>query len=130
MSALLLALSLAFTAPPDSLPGRGGRTALHGVAGVHHARTPRQSTGDAWFAPDKLQHFTLSYGVTAFAFAGAQLVGAEGDTRLRIAAGTGLLAGIAKEIADVSRGAPFSVKDLLYDALGVATAVAILRKVR
>jgi hypothetical protein len=130
MNALLLALSLAFTAPQDSQPGYTEHTALPRIAGFHQVRTPWQSRGDAWFAPDKLQHFTLSYGVTAFAFAGAQLAGAEGDTRLRIAAGTGLLAGIAKEIADVSHGASFSVKDLLYDALGVATAVAILRKVR
>jgi hypothetical protein len=40
------------------------------------------------------------------------------------------VAGIGKEVLDVRRGGPFSLRDLVYDAAGIAVAGAILHNMR
>jgi uncharacterized protein YfiM (DUF2279 family) len=85
---------------------------------------------DAWFASDKLQHFGMSFAVTAFAFAGARVVGMERDPALRVAVPVAAVAGVGKEISDRRRGDIFSVRDLVADALGITAAFFLLREVR
>lgn len=85
---------------------------------------------DAWFGSDKLQHFGMSFAVTAFAFAGARMAGTERDPALRVAVPVAAVAGVGKEIHDRRRGQLFSVRDLVADALGISAAFFLLREVR
>ncbi len=81
---------------------------------------------DRWFGSDKLKHFFLSFGTTGFARAGAETMGA-GDAARWIAPAVAGLAGIGKELSDHSRGWGFSLRDLVWDAAGVAAALLALR---
>jgi uncharacterized protein YfiM (DUF2279 family) len=89
-----------------------------------------QQRGDGWFGEDKLRHFLASYAVAAVGYGSARLVGIEPDAALALATGGAVAAGIGKEWADVRRGGPFSLKDLVYDAAGIAVALGILRNTR
>jgi uncharacterized protein YfiM (DUF2279 family) len=92
--------------------------------------TPRAPAPDDWIATDKLRHFFVSYGVTAFGYGASRTVGIDDGSSLPLAIGSAALAGLVKEIADVRGGGPFSVKDLVWDVGGIASAVAILRAAR
>jgi uncharacterized protein YfiM (DUF2279 family) len=81
---------------------------------------------DRWFGSDKLRHFFLSFGTTAFALAGAEASGA-GDAARWIAPAVAGAAGIGKELSDHARGWGFSLRDLVWDAAGVAAALLVLR---
>jgi uncharacterized protein YfiM (DUF2279 family) len=89
-----------------------------------------QQRGDRWFGEDKLRHFFASYAVAAVGYGSARLVGIESDAALSLATGGAVVASIGKEWADVRRGGPFSLKDLVYDAAGIAVALGILRNTR
>ena len=89
-----------------------------------------QQRGDRWFGEDKLRHFFASYAVAAVGYGSARLVGIESDAALSLGIGGAVVAGIGKEWVDVRRGGPFSLKDLVYDAAGIAVALAILRNTR
>jgi uncharacterized protein YfiM (DUF2279 family) len=96
---------------------------------VFEPRTARVTSED-WLPGDKVQHFWVSYAVTAFGFAGLTAAGAEPDDALRVAVPVAAVAGIGKEVHDRRRGGPFSFGDLVADALGVASAWFLLREVR
>ena len=82
---------------------------------------------DAWLGEDKFKHFAMSFAVTAFAFAGARSV-FDADTSLGFAIATGSTAGLLKEFYDRARGRPFSKRDLVWDAAGVAVGVIMARQ--
>jgi uncharacterized protein YfiM (DUF2279 family) len=77
---------------------------------------------DQWIAGDKFMHFHMSYAVTAFAF------GATCNAHVSVAAGAA--AGILKEVYDKRAGKPFSGRDLVWDAAGIALGYAIMKQVR
>jgi uncharacterized protein YfiM (DUF2279 family) len=101
-----------------------------GMETVRTHAQPSLPAADAWLGPDKAQHFWASYGVTVFAFSGASAAGVEHRAALGIAAGSALVAGIAKEAHDRHRGRGFSMRDLIADALGIGAAYFLLREVR
>lgn len=74
---------------------------------------------DRWLAEDKLRHFALSFAATGMAYGSGRLA-LEPDRARSAAAGLALLLGLGKELADAGRGDPFSLKDLAWDAAGVA----------
>jgi uncharacterized protein YfiM (DUF2279 family) len=84
---------------------------------------------DAWIAEDKLQHLGMSFAATAFAYAGARTM-IEPDPALVVAGSAALLAGIAKEIHDARAGRGFSLKDLAWDAAGVALGLTLAHRIR
>lgn len=85
---------------------------------------------DAWIGEDKARHFLMSFGITMMGYGAARAGGAgEADARLAAAAGSGL-AGVGKEIHDLRAGGPFSVRDLAWDAGGIAAAVLVLFNIR
>jgi uncharacterized protein YfiM (DUF2279 family) len=127
--AIQLACGLGAGATPCAVPGPPFAF-LAGAEFIHAAEPPQGPPPDRWFGTDKLQHFALSYAITSFTFAGVQAAGAEGDARLHLAAGVALLAGLGKEVADSRRNWGFSVKDLIYDALGIAAAWVVLERAR
>ena len=84
--------------------------------------------GDSWFGADKAKHFftaafvqTLSFG--ALRSVGMSYVGA-------IAGATVLSSGVSvgKEVRDRSSGGVMSVKDVTWDAAGIAAATVLLRR--
>lgn len=86
---------------------------------------------DPWIGPDKVRHLFVAYGATAFTYAWGQAAGMDDDDALltlAVLAGAG--AALGKEIADRLAGHPVSVKDLLWDAVGIAGAWAVLRHAR
>jgi uncharacterized protein YfiM (DUF2279 family) len=84
-------------------------------------------TADAWLGADKFQHFAMSYAITAFTFAGARSL-LDSDASLGLAIAAGSTAGLLKEFYDRARGRPFSKRDLVWDAAGVALGFVIVRQ--
>lgn len=84
---------------------------------------------DRWVAEDKLRHFAISFAATHMMYGGARFV-TDSRTAVPAAASAALALGLGKEIADVRRGRPFSLKDLAWDAAGVALGVLLVRQIR
>lgn len=84
---------------------------------------------DRWFAEDKARHFALSFAATAFAYGASRFAASPDDARLA-AGGVGIALGVGKEIVDVRRGTYFSLKDLVWDAAGVALGLALANGIR
>lgn len=83
---------------------------------------------DRWFGEDKFKHLAFSYLVTVGTFGAARLA-ADHDASVMLAVVAGAAAGIGKEIYDAKRQGP-SLRDLLWDALGVTAAVLIAQETR
>lgn len=89
---------------------------------------PPQPAADRWLAEDKLRHFSLSFAATQMTYGGARML-TDRDPAVPLAAGTALLLGVAKEVRDARAGGAFSLKDLVWDAAGVALSVAFIRRI-
>lgn len=89
----------------------------------------RPPVEDRWLAEDKLRHFTLSFAATQMAYGGASLV-LDREPAIAAAATVAIGLGIAKEVRDVRADGPFSLKDLAWDAAGVALGVGLARRIR
>jgi uncharacterized protein YfiM (DUF2279 family) len=121
--------TLARAAPVTASQDRPSHAPPIGRAVQEPARPVLPAT-DAWFGTDKLQHFWMSYATTAFTFAAARAAGLDARAGLAVAVPAAAAAGVGKELLDRKRGGPFSVKDLVADALGVGAAYFLLREVR
>lgn len=114
MNACLLVLALAAGCP--------------GAPGSDPMPDPTPIPADDWVAEDKLRHFTLSFAATQMSYGGLRVAVDHGGA-LTGAAVTGLALGLAKEVHDVRVGRPFSLKDLAWDAAGVALATLLVRQI-
>lgn len=83
---------------------------------------------DRWLAEDKLQHFAMSFAVTGMAYGAGRAV-LEPDPARSAALGLALVLGLGKELADVRRGDGFSLKDLAWDAAGVALGIIFVQRI-
>lgn len=100
-------------------------TRLHATA----ARPTPPPAPDPWIAEDKLQHFAASFAATSMAYGGARSL--LDPAPARIAAGSvALTLGVLKEIADRRGGGPFSLKDLAWDAAGIALGLTLAHSIR
>lgn len=115
MIALALALQMAVTAPAQT------DTAFRTLA-PSRPRTLAIQEGDAWLGADKFKHAGMSYAITAFSFAATDSEEA--------AIASGAVAGILKEVMDRRRGSLFSVRDLIWDAAGIALGYAVIKQTR
>jgi uncharacterized protein YfiM (DUF2279 family) len=124
----MIALALAVSV---SLSG-GDSTRISGVPlrplplEIHRQET---AAPDHWLGEDKFRHFAMSYAITAFAYAGTRTV-LDRDAGISIAIAAGSAAGLLKEFRDRSVGQPFSLRDLVWDAAGVALACVLVRQTR
>lgn len=84
---------------------------------------------DAWLAEDKLRHFAVSAAATTLGYGTARFA-LDHDTARAAAGGVAFGLGIAKEMWDVRRGGPFSLKDLAWDAAGVGLGLLLVRGLR
>ena len=86
-------------------------------------------SADRWVAEDKAQHFAMSFAATGMAYGAARSLFEPGTARPVALSLAGLL-GVGKEVADALRGRPFSLKDLAWDAAGVALGYAFVQQIR
>ncbi len=87
--------------------------------------TNKQAPSDRWFAYDKALHFGFSAGLAAGGYTVGACISEKQKTRLAIGAGVALLAGIAKELWDLSGHGDPSWKDFFWDIMGTGTGLAI-----
>jgi putative lipoprotein len=83
---------------------------------------------DRWFGADKLKHFVLAGFSESVAFAAARAAGADGRPALAVAVGASTAISALKEVADRRRGGRVSVRDLAWDAAGIAAHAAVLAR--
>jgi uncharacterized protein YfiM (DUF2279 family) len=100
------------------------RIAAHSSIGTQHSR---QQTV---FGADKVQHFAMTYAVTAFTYAAARSADVGRSDAIGVAAVAAAAAGVGKEVLDRRRGGAFSVSDLIADALGGVAAYSLMKQVR
>ena len=90
---------------------------------------PEPAPAVAWPGEDKFRHAAMSWATMAFTYAAARSADVDDGTALAIGAAVTAAAGIGKEVVDVRRGGPFSVGDLIADAVGIAAAWVVLREI-
>ena len=98
-----------------------------GSTGPTRIDNTRRAPDEAWIAPDKFRHFFASYTVTSLGYASLRYAGLSHDASLTMGVVAGGLAGVIKEVADVRAGRGASIGDLVWDAIGIAGAVLVLR---
>ena len=132
MRALILSAILAGVVAAGATPAAAQRPAVTPVAYDRMAPAPRIAPpappADAWWGEDKVQHFVASAAVTTMAY-GAARVPLDSDEAIVAAIGTAALAGLWKEWRDLRSGGPFSFRDLVYDALGIAVGYVWIREI-
>jgi putative lipoprotein len=85
---------------------------------------------DRWLGEDKLQHFFLSFALTNMTYGVGRWTGMDPTAASVTAGATAAAAGIGKEIYDHQHGGRFSVKDLTWDGLGIATGLVVTAHAR
>ncbi len=99
--------------------------ALQGAPAQRPQRAP-----DRWFAEDKARHMLTSMAVVGFAHSGARIVSLEGNDAVVAAVAGAALTGIWKEFHDRSVGKPFSLRDLVWDAVGIGLGAVLVSHAR
>ncbi len=99
------------------LPGGGPPLPAHGPA-------LRADPADRWVAEDKLQHLAASFAATSMGYGASRALAEPGPARIAAGAGAAAL-GLAKEIVDARAGGPFSFRDLVWDAAGIALGLTL-----
>ncbi len=83
---------------------------------------------DRWLAEDKGRHFAMSFAVTGMGYGAARMALDPAPAR-SAAAGFAMLLGIGKEIVDAHQSEMFSLKDLVWDAAGVALGYTFVQQI-
>src|SRR5687768_7070329 len=78
--------------------------------------------GSAWFGPDRVKHFFLSFFVQSASYSVARAANAGHRPALIAASGVTAAAAFSKEVWDRKRGSGFDAADLVWDALGAGAA--------
>jgi putative lipoprotein len=92
---------------------------------------PASRERDAWFGEDKVMHFVASFFATSISASGARAMGLSPRASAVAGAGVGSAAGVWKEIRDHARpGHSASVRDLVWDAGGVAAGYGVMVRAR
>jgi uncharacterized protein YfiM (DUF2279 family) len=85
---------------------------------------------DRWFGEDKQRHFAMSFFVTSIGHAAGRMAGMDADAATLSGVVVAAAAGLGKEIHDRRGGGIFSVKDLVWDAAGIAVGAVLVRQAR
>jgi len=87
-----------------------------------HSLTPK----DTFLGPDKVKHFFMSAFIESVGFGGMQAVGASRSASIGAATAVTVAAGIGREIHDKITKNLFSLGDLTWDGLGIASALLLI----
>jgi putative lipoprotein len=88
-------------------------------------RAPEHSR-DAWFGPDKLQHFFTSAFVQSVGYGVLRRAGADTGPAITGASVVTAMVGVGKEVHDRRTKGEFSLRDLTWDAAGAGSASLLL----
>ena len=88
-----------------------------------------EPAADRWVAEDKAQHFAMSFAITSMTY-GAARSALPPDPARGTAAGLAILLGVGKELTDAAAGDRFSLKDLAWDAAGVALGLVFTQRIQ
>jgi uncharacterized protein YfiM (DUF2279 family) len=113
---------------PELARSAFGGPARTGVAAVP-SRPPVPRAEDRWFGRDKWMHFAVSAVIQAVGY-GVALGSESHAASLRIGGASVAVIGLGREVYDWWVKDRFSTKDLVWDALGGATAGVALHQVR
>ncbi len=105
-------------------------TGVRLLRGAEPAPAAEARASDRWLAEDKLKHFFMSYATTVATYAAVRSAGVDATAGVSLAAAAGVVAGIGKELYDVRSSGPFSVRDLVWDGLGIALGVGLAAAAR
>jgi uncharacterized protein YfiM (DUF2279 family) len=83
-------------------------------------------SGDRWFSADKTKHFLTSAFVQSVSFSALRTTGIARSTSLLGATAVAGTVGVGKELYDKRFGGDPSLKDLVWDAGGIATVSFLL----
>ena|SRR5689334_18366649 len=86
--------------------------------------------GDRWFAADKVKHFFMAAFVESGSFSALRLTGMHRGPALDAAIGAAAGISVGKEVYDRLSGGDPSVKDLTWDAAGIAGAAVALHQTK
>jgi hypothetical protein len=89
-----------------------------------------QQKSEPIFGIDKVKHFFIAGFVETMTFAALEAAGAKRSPARTAAIGTTAVVSFGREIHDRRTKGLFSVKDLLWDALGAGAALLVINKVR
>lgn len=96
-----------------------------GLASADTVATPRV-TQDRWLGPDKVKHLVVAAAAQSGTYAALRF-GADHGAALAGATVATVALGVVKERLD-RRGTGFSVRDLAWDAAGIALATFVLTR--
>jgi hypothetical protein len=88
----------------------------------------RPKPPDPIFGVDKVKHFFIAGFVETMTFAGLQAAGANRSSARGGAIGATVVVSIGREIHDRKTKGLFSVRDLVWDAIGASAAMAVINK--
>lgn len=89
---------------------------------------PAPREPDRWFAVDKTKHFFTAAFVQSVSFSALRATGLSRNASLAGATVVSAGVSIGKEIRDARGAGTPSVKDLAWDAAGIAAASALLQR--
>jgi len=87
-----------------------------------------QAVEDRWFAPDKVRHFFTSALLQSLGYGALRAMDVEHGSALAGASVITAGFGVGKELSDRRRGYGFSVRDLVWDAVGAAAVSVLLAR--
>ena len=85
---------------------------------------------DPLFGVDKVKHFFIAGFVETMTFSGLQAAGANRTSARDAAIGAAAAVSFGREIHDRRTKGLFSVKDLVWDAIGAGAALLVINKTR
>lgn len=83
---------------------------------------------DPVFGVDKVKHFFIAGFVEAITFAGLEAAGASRSSARGGAIGATVVVSIGREVHDRKTKGLFSVRDLVWDAIGASVALVVLNR--
>jgi uncharacterized protein YfiM (DUF2279 family) len=92
-------------------------------------RMPLQQQ-DAWFGEDKQRHFAMTFFVTSISHAGGRMAGMDAEPATVLGMALAAAVSVGKEVHDRRAGGLFSLKDLVWDAAGIAVGAVLVRQAR
>lgn len=84
-----------------------------------------EADADPWWGGDKGLHFSVNVGIVLGGYGGTALVTESYPTRALVGASLGAAASLGKELADAAGAGDPSLRDLAWDAGGIALGLVL-----
>lgn len=85
---------------------------------------------DPWFGPDKIKHLFMTAFIQSVAYGALRATNTDHRSSLFGASAASAVFGVGKELRDLRVAGEFSARDLVWDAVGAASASLLLDRTR